>query len=509
MSTFGRSALVPIGSAPIVVEVGEIAGHRRAWRVVTGEPTVHAASAVAWGILVLLLVSWFVRAVVYDVRTDFVGTDEPTFIFQAQSLAGSGHDLSFDADDLRRWRSLGGPHNPPGLFFQRYGSGWAFAKPYGYSLYAAPFVAAFGAVRGVAVGNALLLVALVAICGAMLRLRYRGPVVPWLLIAFCLLAQPVLYAFLSMADLFLCVGTAAVFLLVLLHARTGSVATAAGAFAAMAFLVTERPTFLALFAPLAVVMLISLPRWRQRVIVIGVGLGTWLVAAAPYLYYSDGRAWNAYAGERFAAVSSLPFDLHIARGRVPLVSLNRGQYFSPGAVAHALTDHPLASARSSLDFFVGRDAGLLVFLPAAVLLLVAAVLRWRTFDRWAWSVGAGIALFIVLHVVIFPHSYPGGFYAGNRYFLQIAPCVLAFAIAARISTRSLAVCAAGGSILAVAFLGPQLVDPRSAIRTPGKDVEASWLRCRLPKEPQLRVPGNDVVSDSGGVPAYLTRDGCS
>ena len=78
-------------------------------------------------------------------------------------MSGSGHDLSYDAADMDRWREVGWVPAPTSLFFQRSPWGWAFAKPYLYSVHLAPFVGLFGAVPGVAIANTVLLLALVGL----------------------------------------------------------------------------------------------------------------------------------------------------------------------------------------------------------------------------------------------------------------------------------------------------------------------------------------------------------
>ena len=99
--------------------------------------------------------------VTQDFRDEPLAGDTSAHLMQALSLAYDSHSLNFDGRDLANWKELGWAAEPVGMFFQRYdGDRYGVAKPYGYSLFLAPFIAVFGPVHGVAVGNTILLAAL-------------------------------------------------------------------------------------------------------------------------------------------------------------------------------------------------------------------------------------------------------------------------------------------------------------------------------------------------------------
>src|SRR5690606_21767332 len=101
------------------------------------------------------------------------------------------------------WQQLGWTDYPNGLFTQQRADGWAFAKPYGYSVWLAPFLALFPAPVSVALANSVLLALYVALITAIVAAIYRGPVVPVVAGTFALSSAAVFYAFTTHSDLFL------------------------------------------------------------------------------------------------------------------------------------------------------------------------------------------------------------------------------------------------------------------------------------------------------------------
>jgi hypothetical protein len=82
---------------------------------------------------------------------------------------------------------------------------------------------------------------------------------------------------------------------------------------------------------------------------------------------------------------------------------------------------------------------------------------------------------------VWPRNYYGGEQSlGNRYFLQIAPSLLALAVAARVHTRALTVAALAGAVLAVLFMFPHFEDPSGAYSV--GLARTSWLQRQLPYE---------------------------
>ncbi len=76
--------------------------------------------------------------------------------------------------------------------------------------------------------------------------------------------------------------------------------------------------------------------------------------------------------------------------------------------------------------------------------------------------------------------YGGGQSLGNRYFLQIAPSLLALAVVAKVNARALTIAAIGGAVLSVLFMWPHFQDPSGAY-SEGL-ARTSWLQRRFPAE---------------------------
>jgi hypothetical protein len=412
---------------------------RRLWTVLTGDDTVTPLTALAWLALIVLLLVRTVDVAANDFREHTIAGDQVSFLWQAQSLANSGHDLTYDQADFERFADLDWGEQPSGLFFQRYQDGWAFAKPYGYSLMAAPALAVFGDVRGMAVANAFLLLALTAVIVAILRTRYRGAVVPLVTGAFLLVAQPYLYAYVLHAELFLALLTAVTLGLVLWYWRSGNVVLALLAFAGMAFGVSEKPPMLALFLPVVVLVLVQQRGWWPRL----------------------GATWNPYSGERYAAALGVPFDGQATHAPRAWRNAERDRYFTTDVIDRAVNRSPNRLEILAWYFF-GRHTGLLVFLPTGLFLLVAALARWRHLDARAWAVLGGIVGYILFYVLLLPRAYVGGASLGNRYFLQIAPSIIVAAVLAQVSARAAMRAGIAGAVLGTVLLWPHHADPSAA-----------------------------------------------
>ncbi len=436
------------------------------WRWLSGDDTVRRSTVAAWLVLVVAALFVVQGTLRFDFRDKPVAGDQTSYLMQALSIEGAGHNLSYDAADMDRWREVGWVPSPTSLFYQRTASGWAFAKPYVYSLYLAAFIAAFGVVGGVAVAGSFLVLALVALSIAILRTRYRGPAVPLVVLAFVFASYAYFYAYVISEDLFLTVVTAAVGFLILRAWNSASIGWAAGAVALMAVTLPEKPQFLALFAPVGIALL-----WRQRslarkVLVLVVAAAAFFAATYPYRHYSDGASWNAYQGSRYLAHGALPFD-HAELAATTCPPLCHGKsgvsLTSPDGIRTRI-EQGRGQFASAFYYLFGRYTGLLVFIPFALMTLgVVMILYWRRLDALAWAVLAGIVAYILLNVAVYPNNYYGGGQSlGDRYFLQMAPFVLLLLVTARVAVRTTIWISAIGIALGVAFLLPHHADPSNA-----------------------------------------------
>lgn len=416
------------------------------------------------GIIVLLafIAVQSFRVASFDVRDGPLVGDQASHLMQAQSIAADAN-LSFDVDDHTRFTDLGWGQ-PRGLFFQTTDDGYSFAKPYGYSVWASPFVVAFGAIRGFAIANTVLLLGLTACCHLILRSRLDDLTALALTTVFVFGSNAYPFAYVIHPDLFLATLTAAVAALALsVHRRPRPVVVAALA-ALMSFGISEKPTLGMVYAALGFAAM-----WRSRTEVraVAAGVVTGVVAmgvsVAPYLWASGFSSWNPYSGERFISPGGdVAFD---ATPEVATVFPTMAErFFSVSYWFDVLGDEQREIVESAGYVFIGRHTGMLPFLSAAFVLLLVVVWRRRAeWNRDAALAFSGLAAYVVFYVALFPFNYFGGGQTiGNRYLLQVIPALLVVVvlldIPRRVIWRSTVVAAA----LSLLFMGPTHRDPDRA-----------------------------------------------
>jgi hypothetical protein len=433
------------------------------------------ATLAAWAALAAATVAVLLPVATFDLRDRNPVGDQTSYITQTLSLAYDSHTLSFDAADSHRWRDMGVSREPAisslwmqrgwgaepfALFFQHYHGGWAFAKPYGYSVFAAPFVRLFDPVPGFAIANTVLMLALIALALWTVRMRLRGPAVPLAVGAFLLASFAYFYAYVAYTDLFLALLALAASAFALRYVDTRRLGWALASVAVMGYGVSEKPQFALLFLPLALVMLAAERRSpRRAVAILGVGILALGISVLPYLYYSDFKSFSPYNGDRFQL--ALP-----TRGAVVVPPWEGGRsYWSAKFDSAQAGSGTLTNKLEALAYtFVGQHTGILVFLPFAFLLLCAVLARIRSADRWTVAMLVGIAAYLVFYAVEFPTNfYGGGQSYGNRYFLQMAPTVLVLGLFARLPARLVSRLALAGIVLAVGFLLPSQLHPSRAL----------------------------------------------
>ena len=453
-------------------------------------------------VALVVLLAAFVRVLTAPVDHTIQG-DEASFVYNALSLQGG--DLSYDAHDQERWLSLGMSDQPVGLFTQANDTGWAVAKPVGYSVVLAPFVWLFGA-RGIQLVGTMLLVAYACCWYFGLRLTWTRETSLIVTTVVTIGSFVWFYAYPAHADLFVATVVGVVSYGCLRAAlRSEPVWLWIGACAA-GLLITEKvPAFLALTPVLAV----AASRIRRRHALIGLIalLTTGALTTIPYLYYSDGASWSAYGGERYSVATTTPWsggtveDLHRVRtDEVITMSYVREHLVSPSP------DIPDAT----VSYLVGRHTGMMTFMPIMPPLIVAsmaALVRRRGKSRpddagtsddtfrtpqldgagrdqlaatieagegagggadpsarrgapspaLAWAGVASLVLYIGFYVVLFTNLYYGGFHSvGNRYFLQFSATAMIVPIAGGLSEHAAMACAGIAAVWAVVVLGPHL-----------------------------------------------------
>ncbi|MET0685372.1 MAG: hypothetical protein ABW060_08650 [Solirubrobacteraceae bacterium] len=414
------------------------------------------ATPASWVVFAVCAVVVLGSTLTHDFRDESIAGDTGGHLMQALSLAYDSHSLNFDARDLERWKELGWAQEPVGMFFQRYdGDRWGVAKPYGYSLYLAPFIAVLGPVHGIALGNTLLLAAMMLITILLLRTRYDGPVVPLLTGAFYLASYVYMYAFWVHSELFLGLLTLIAFAGAVRFAQTEKAWWAVLSFAAIGFAGSEKGAYLALYAPIGIVMLWKARTWRLRIALPLVSLVVLAVAVLPYLRYSDWESFNPYGGDRYVVQNATPF----AGGTTGFKATNYS-----GEDITLFIDSPVAGKLEAFGYTIaGRHTGMLVYLPVALLLLIAALAHVRKADAWGRAALLSVLGYIVFYAFFFPTNFFGGGQSlGNRYFLQAAPAIIAMVVLMRLPRATVLWCSLIGIVLGVVLLLPQHERPQTA-----------------------------------------------
>ena len=456
----------------------------------TSMPSVEEARRRWLGLVALVFCALVVggaalRVAVNDPTDQPLSGDQAAFTLQALSLAGG--NLSYDTEDQQAWLELGWEPQPRGLFVQKRDEGWAFAKPYGYSVLLAPFIEVFGA-TGISLVGAGLLLAYAGCWYAIGRTRWGPAGAALVATAASVTSNAWLMAFPAHADLFVAVlvGLAALGSVRLLFgppvpADASAVPTddapgpgvlSAGwtmawaglAAAAAGMLVTEKLPALVAVGPLLAVALWRSP-WRARIVAVGVGVVVVALSVLPYLYYSDGASWNAYGGDRYYAPSITPWS---GGTEADLVPWHTADSMSPSRVLDGITDPSGDLPSATLTYAVGRHTGAFTFQPVVATLVVASLLVLATRRRRRWSAalvaaGGGLAGYVVLYLVSFTDNYFGGGQSiGNRYFLQVSVVVAVIAIAAGVGERAARWCGGIALALGVVLLYPLLSRPDEA-----------------------------------------------
>lgn len=442
---------------------------RRVVRWVTGESSPAATTVAAWALLVVLTLGSALATVTWD-HTDYPTTgDENTYLLQALSLAFDGHNLSYDAADADRWRSLGLPWSPEptGIYFRTSPEAFTAAKPYGYPLYLAPFIAVAGFATGLAVANTVLLVAVVVVSVAILRTRMTGPGVPMLAAAFVFGSALYLYAYAISVELLFAVGVGVATLGWVRWWHTRRLAWAAMAFVTVGFLAAEKPNLaLVLCVPGALVVWHE-RGWLRRAVGPALLVATFAVAVLPWLHYSGGQSYSPYAAPRhftwtpiFEQVSAGEFRASLGPGDV---KVGGSSVFSVSGVAERLTrdvDQVPASAALTV---VGRHTGLLAWAPLSLAAIAAGIWGFRRLDAMGRALLMAIVGYLVMYVLLFTRNYFGGAHSlGNRYFVQASPIVVGLLAQLGWTARRAVTVAAASMAISLVMLWPHHTDPRWA-----------------------------------------------
>lgn len=353
--------------------------------------------------------------------------DEGTYRAMAESVGRDG-DLRFGPEDRARLESI----EPPELqvvILQRAADGRiSYSKPGLYALLAGPFQR-FGGTPGLLVLNALLLAAALLLAFSWLCRRAPPGVAALTVVGFAGLSALPAYIAWSMSDALQAALSLAGLVLALggLRPRTRgrpgrldrlldtSRGPAVGGLLLGLLAFTRYPN--GLVAVTAVAALLISRRPRSAGAVAAAALAAFVLVSGGNLLATGAAV--PYKAERasFDAATGYP------AGEGSEAALGQ---FQAGRATHSLgvvpRGEPVVTLYSSLYFLIGRHTGLLVYFPAAALLVLAAL---RTRDRLAWWMLAGAVAGAGFYLVWMPRNYFGGEgFIGNRYFLAFYPLLL-------------------------------------------------------------------------------------
>lgn len=440
----------------------------RLWRWVTGDNQFSWSTAAAWALLVTLTLVALVSTVTWDQTTQPTTGDENSYIMQALSLAGDGHNMSYDSADTARWQALGLTWSPEpvGIYVRPVDDGFLAAKPYAYPLYLAPFIAVAGFSTGLAIGNALLLLAVVVLAVAIMRTTMTGPGVPMLVSAFTFAGALYLYSYAVSVELLFAAITAVAVLGYVRWFATRRFAWAIPAFVAVGVMAAEKPpSALALAVP-GVVVLWHTRRWLPRVIAPALVVVTFVLAVSPWLYYSGGSSYSPYETPRglaFTAVWDTLTPEQFADELRERKASAGSSVFSPTGAVSRVTRFPEFIPGSAWYSLVGRHTGLIVWAPLSVMALAAGAVGFRRLDAMGRAMLLAVVGYGVLYLLLFTRNYFGGGHAlGNRYFVQISPMVLGLLAQQAWRTRTAVIASVAALAMSLVVLWPQHTDPRWA-----------------------------------------------
>ncbi|MEM8963863.1 MAG: hypothetical protein AAGD38_20435, partial [Acidobacteriota bacterium] len=194
-------------------------------------------------------------------------------------------------------------------------------------------------------------------------------------------------------------------------------ATSAGT-VLLALVVVMRPSNLPLLAvPFVVPALYR--QWRQ-IAMHGVVLVATTVIVLGASAWLSGTA-NPYRAFRFTFTPQTGYPIS-ADDPVLEARIQDGARATVHTGRRAIEHDVATIGWASVFFLVGRHSGLLIYFPAALAFIWAAV-RWG--DRLSWALVAIFAGAVALYVVLLPGNYFGGSaFVGNRYVLASYPLLL-------------------------------------------------------------------------------------
>lgn len=461
--------------------------------------------------------------------------DEAAYFGMAMSLAHD-RDLAFGPGDVDRFFDEF-PYQPVNNLILMSADGWhtvAYAKPYVYSLLAAPFAGLFGA-DGILFFNSLLLVAMLWMGFAYLRRHNEEGVAALYAAGFFLLSVGFVYVYWLQPEIFNMAAVAACLFFGMpregveagLPRPRRDVLQASFSGVALALAVYNKP-MLALIGAAPLFAYVRERRWRP--------LGGWAAGAAgclallaavslaltgtPTSYLGVQRGGFTLCGpgqmpalpQPASGAAAGPSSGAAAGAAAPTPSATTpaGAAAAGGAAAAVaasptgnsyrwlfrVPDTSWSELAANIGYFLwGRHTGLLLYTPFAALSVLLFLLHGRRArERWLLLGSlAAIALFFLL--LIAWNWQGGGGFVGNRYFVNVYPAFLFLVTTIRPRALVPLGYAVAGLFLSPLVLAPfGLPGPEPTLQMHVRAVPFRWfpLELTLRNVPGYhRVPGDD------------------
>lgn len=323
------------------------------------------------------------------------------------------HDLRYTRKDLDRFRDLfPATQGPSGAFLKLSKEGhFFFAKPALYAALNAPFYGAFGT-AGFLIVNLLALGAMAALTQRIARRVYGE--IPAHLMAAALFSMGPFMAWSTVIhpDLLIALLLYLGGYLVLTYRNTKSLC---GAGLLLGFALAEKPTF-AVILPFLIMALPAMNFKKLSWLILGIAFG-WILPAA--VSYSQDGNLLAYQGIRFLTARR-PFPEE--EGWTLPVRNGIAHIFNIQLMWNALTGNIFLLPSKLIDFFVGRQTGLLLYFPVALLFLITCFIEKNTRSL---LLVAGLFTYLGLNAFAFPDNGFGGSGSyGSRYLMQALPLLM-------------------------------------------------------------------------------------
>lgn len=369
---------------------------------------------VVWTLVCFLIGSWSLWLAKPETQRS-VYSDLSTHVMIADSV-WHDLDLKYSLEDLARFRQeFPAESGPIGLYLKKVSSGeLIYAKPYLYGAMAAVFYGWLG-IDGFIVLNSICLLVIGLVSTLSLRTALGTTWGLVVVVAFILPSPFLAWVAVPHPDLFIAALLAGSGYLMLRAAPSPPWVPLVGA-AVLAAALHDKPVFVVLLP----FLLLAMPRPRsvkRLVSVVGILTLSWLVLNLPNLL-GDGTLFS-YQGARFYIVGP-PFPLEDG-WVLPATDGITGHVFRPELIATSLLENLALLPTKLVDFFVGRQTGILVYFPVALFVLIFGMFGGLGRGLWLF---AGFFAYLVLNWLAFPtNGYGGAGSYGPRYMMQVLPII--------------------------------------------------------------------------------------